>query len=93
MLFRSMPIFALGSIGTPSLQALASAKVSADIQGQFQGLIASTVSLASVISPLFFSSIYFHFHTQWSGAIWLIVAIIYLFVLPLILFQLKAKPL
>ncbi|WP_151811366.1 TCR/Tet family MFS transporter [Acinetobacter bereziniae] len=93
IIFVIMPIFALGSIGTPSLQALASAKVSADLQGQFQGLIASTVSLASVIAPLFFSSIYFHFHTQWSGAIWLIVAIIYLFVLPLILFQLKAKPL
>jgi DHA1 family tetracycline resistance protein-like MFS transporter len=93
IIFVIMPIFALGSIGTPSLQALASTKVSADQQGQFQGLIASTVSLASVIAPLFFSSIYFHFHTQWSGAIWLIVAIIYLFVLPLILFQLKAKPL
>ena len=93
IIFVIMPIFALGSIGTPSLQALASAKVSADLQGQFQGLIASTVSLASVIAPLFFSSIYFHFHTQWSGAIWLIVAIIYLFVLPLILFQLRAKPL
>lgn len=93
IIFVIMPIFALGSIGTPSLQALASAKVSADLQGQFQGLIASTVSLASVIAPLFFSSIYFHFHTQWSGAIWLIVAIIYLLVFPLILFQLRAKPL
>ncbi|WP_353167346.1 TCR/Tet family MFS transporter [Acinetobacter sp.] len=93
IIFVIMPIFALGSIGTPSLQALASDKVSVEQQGQFQGLIASTVSLASIIAPLFFSSLYFHVHTQWPGAIWLVVAIIYLFVLPLILFQLKAKPL
>lgn len=93
IIFVIMPIFALGSIGTPSLQALASDKVSVEQQGQFQGLIASTVSLASIIAPLFFSSLYFHVHTQWPGAIWLIVSIIYLFVLPLILFQFKAKPL
>ncbi len=93
IIFVIMPIFALGSIGTPSLQALASDKVSVEQQGQFQGLIASTVSLASIIAPLFFSSLYFHVHTQWPSAIWLVVAIIYLFVLPLILFQFKAKPL
>lgn len=93
IIFVIMPIFALGSIGTPSLQALASDQVSVEQQGQFQGLIASTVSLASIIAPLFFSSLYFHVHTQWPGAIWLVVAIIYLFVLPLILFQFKAKPL
>lgn len=92
IIFVIMPIFALGSIGTPPLQALASDKVSVEQQGQFQGLIASTVSLASIIASLFFSSLYFHAHTQWPGAIWLVVAIIYLFVLPLILFQLKAKP-
>ncbi|WP_287912140.1 TCR/Tet family MFS transporter [Acinetobacter sp.] len=93
IIFVIMPIFALGSIGTPSLQALASDKVSVEQQGQFQGLIASTVSLASIIAPLFFSSLYFHVHTQWPGAIWLVVSIIYLFVLPLILFQFEAKPL
>lgn len=93
IIFVIMPIFALGSIGTPSLQALASDKVSVEQQGQFQGLIASTVSLASIIAPLFFSSLYFHVHTQWPGAIWLVVAIIYLSVLPLILFQFEAKPL
>ena len=58
MIFAIMPIFALGSMGTPSLQALASQKVSADQQGQFQGVIASTVSMASMIALCFLHSLF-----------------------------------
>lgn len=87
MIFAIMPIFALGSMGTPSLQALASQKVSADQQGQFQGVITSTVSLASMIAPLFFSTLYFQFQKKWPGAIWLSVILIYLITLPIILYS------
>ncbi len=93
IIFAIMPIFTLGSIGTPSLQAMASQQFPVELQGQFQGLITSTISLASIIAPLFFSSVYFYFQAQWSGAIWLIVALIYLTIVPLILFQLKPKSL
>lgn len=89
MIFAIMPIFALGSIGTPSLQALASQKVSSEQQGQFQGIIASTISLASMFAPLLFSSLYFQFQSKWPGAIWLSVAVIYLLALPLVLRSLK----
>lgn len=58
MIFAIMPIFALGSMGTPSLQALASQKVSAEQQGQFQGVIASTVSMASMIAYVFLNSLF-----------------------------------
>jgi len=54
MVFAVMPLFALGSIGTPSLQALASRRVDAALQGQFQGVLASAVSLASIVAPLVF---------------------------------------
>ncbi|MEI1681133.1 TCR/Tet family MFS transporter [Acinetobacter baumannii] len=87
MIFAIMPIFALGSMGTPSLQALASQKVSAEQQGQFQGVIASTVSMASMIAPLFFSTLYFQFQEKWPGAIWLSVILIYLITLPIILYS------
>ncbi|MER8309116.1 TCR/Tet family MFS transporter [Acinetobacter baumannii] len=87
MIFAIMPIFALGSMGTPSLQALASQKVSADQQGQFQGGIASTVSMASMIAPMFFSTLYFQFQEKWPGAIWLSVILIYLITLPIILYS------
>lgn len=87
MIFAIMPIFALGSMGTPSLQALASQKVSAEHQGQFQGVIVSTVSMASMIAPMFFSTLYFQFQEKWPGAIWLSVILIYLITLPIILYS------
>jgi len=89
IIFAIMPLFALGSVGTPSLQALASEKVSVHQQGQFQGVITSTISLASIVAPLFFSTFYFHFQTQWSGAIWLLIAIIYIIALPIIFYSLR----
>ena len=87
MIFAIMPIFALGSMGTPSLQALASQKVSAEQQGQFQGVIASTVSMASMIAPMFFSTLYFQLQEKWQGEIWLSVILIYLITLPIILYS------
>ncbi len=56
IVFAIMPIFALGGIGTPALQALATRQVDAGLQGQFQGVLASAVSLASIIAPLAFST-------------------------------------
>lgn len=89
IVFAIMPIFALGSIGTPSLQALASQKIPEDKQGQFQGVIASTISLASMLAPLLFSSLYFQFQAEWSGAIWLSVIMIYIISLPIIIYSMK----
>ncbi len=77
MVFAIMPVFALGGIGVPALQSLATRQVDESQQGQFQGVLASAVSLASIISPLAFSSIYFAVHEQWPGAIWLSVVFVY----------------
>ena len=90
IVFAIMPIFALGSIGTPALQALASRQVDADRQGQFQGVLASAVSLASVIAPLLFSTLYFVVQTAWPGAIWLSVIVLYCFAVPLIFIATRA---
>ncbi|WP_333977661.1 TCR/Tet family MFS transporter [Acinetobacter colistiniresistens] len=89
IIFAIMPLFALGSIGGPSLQALASQKVSPEQQGQFQGIIASTISLASMFAPLLFSTLYFQFQSEWPGAIWLSVVMIYLLALPIVIRSLK----
>ncbi|WDZ75055.1 TCR/Tet family MFS transporter [Ensifer adhaerens] len=77
MIFAVMPVFALGGIGVPALQSLATRQVDESQQGQFQGVLASAVSLASIISPLAFSSLYFVVHEQWPGAIWLSVVVVY----------------
>lgn len=65
IIFAIMPVFALGGIGTPALQSLATGQVDNSQQGQFQGVLASAVSLASIVSPLAFSSFYFAVRKQW----------------------------
>lgn len=92
MIFAIMPVFALGGIGVPALQSLATRQVDERQQGQFQGVLASAVSLASIVAPLGFSSFYFVVREQWPGAIWLSVVVVYATSVPLVLgLQLK-KP-
>jgi len=85
MIFAIMPVFALGGIGVPALQSLATRQVGADLQGQFQGVLASTVSLASIAAPLGFTTIYFMVRSSWPGAIWLSVVVLYALTVPIIL--------
>ena len=85
IVFAIMPVFCLGGIGSPALQSLATRQVSDDLQGQFQGVLASAISLASIIAPLAFSSLYFVVRTQWPGAIWLSVVLVYAVAVPLVL--------
>lgn len=84
IVFAIMPIFALTGIGTPALQALSTRQVDQTQQGQFQGVLASAVSLASIMAPLVFSTIYFVVQKQWPGAIWLSVVLIYAIAIPLV---------
>ena len=84
VIFAIMPIFALGSIGAPALQALATRQVGRDRQGQFQGVLTAAVSLASIVAPLVFSTLYFVVQKDWPGAIWLSVVVVYAIALPLV---------
>ncbi len=84
IVFAIMPVFALAGIGTPAFQALATRQVDPDRQGQFQGVLASAVSLASVVAPLAFSTAYFTVQKTWPGAIWLSVLAIYALAVPLV---------
>ena len=82
--FAIMPVFALAGIGTPALQTRATGQVDAALQGQFQGVLASAVSFASIVAPLAFSTIYFVVRNRWPGAIWLSVVITNLIAVPLV---------
>lgn len=89
VIFAIMPVFALGGIGTPALQVAATRQVSSDQQGQLQGILSSTVSLSSVIAPLFFSAFYFAVRNDWPGAIWLAAAVVNVIAIPLALYGLR----
>jgi DHA1 family tetracycline resistance protein-like MFS transporter len=91
MVFAIMPLIALGGIGAPALQAFATGLVDEDRQGQFQGVLASAVSMASILGPLFFSSFYFLVRDQWPGAIWLSALVVEAIAAPLVL-SLRFRP-
>jgi len=94
MVFAIMPVFALAGVGTPALQSLATRLVDDSRQGQFQGVLTSAVSLASIIGPLVFSTFYVVVREQWPGAIWLSALAVNAAAIPVILrvpFQLERK--
>lgn len=93
MIFAIMPVFALGGIGAPALQSLATRQVGESQQGQFQGVLASAVSLASIVCPLAFSSVYFIARVHWPGAIWLSALVVYAAMVPPVLGLRFKKPL
>ena len=85
VVFAVMPVFALGGMGTPAFQALATRQVDAARQGQLQGLLASAVSLTSVVAPLAFTTVYFAVQRQWPGAVWLSVVAVQIATIPVVL--------
>lgn len=92
MVFAVMPVFALGGIGTPALQVIATRLVSPEHQGQLQGVLSSVLSLSSVIAPLFFSVLYSAVRGNWPGGVWLAAAAVNVIAIPLILYGLRNTP-
>lgn len=93
MVFVIMPLIALAGIGAPALQAFATSVVDKDRQGQFQGVLASAISMASIVAPLFFSTFYFVVRDYWPGAIWLAAMVSEAIAAPLVLsLRFRAAP-
>jgi MFS transporter, DHA1 family, tetracycline resistance protein len=95
LVFAIMPVVALAGIGTPALQSLATQLVDESQQGRFQGVLASAMSMASIVGPLFFSTFYFVVRDRWPGAIWLSALVVNAMAVPLVLslrFQSVTKP-
>jgi DHA1 family tetracycline resistance protein-like MFS transporter len=90
--FALMPLFALGGVGLPAFQALATRLVEPARQGQLQGVLASATSLATIVGPLLFSSIYAAVQTSWPGAIWLAVAVVEAAAVPLVILGTRRRP-
>ena len=85
VVFAIMPVFALAGIGAPTLQSLATRLVDESRQGQFQGVLASALSFASIVGPLAFSTFYLAVEKQWPGAIWLAAVVVNMIAVPLVL--------
>ncbi len=84
MPFALAPLFALGGVGLPALQALMSAEVSDDRQGELQGVLASAMSLTSIIGPLLATGVYFWTKPFFIGTVWILAAALYLLAIPVL---------
>jgi DHA1 family tetracycline resistance protein-like MFS transporter len=88
MPFALMPLFCLGAVGLPALQSLLAKHVDGQSQGRLQGVLASLLSLTSIVAPVLISDVYFATRATFPGLVWLAGAALYLFTLP-ILFNLR----
>jgi MFS transporter, DHA1 family, tetracycline resistance protein len=84
MPFALMPLFCLGAIGLPALQSLLAKRVDAQNQGKLQGVLASLLSLTSIVGPVVISDVYFATRSTFPGLVWLAGAALYLFTLPIL---------
>jgi MFS transporter, DHA1 family, tetracycline resistance protein len=84
MPFALMPLFCLGAVGLPALQSLLAKQVDAQNQGKLQGVLASLLSLTSIVGPVVISDVYFATRATFPGLVWLAGAALYLFTLPIL---------
>ena len=84
MPFVLSPLFALGGVGLPALQAMMSAEAGEDRQGELQGVLASAMSLTSIIGPLVATGVYFWTKPFFIGTVWILAAALYLLAIPVL---------
>jgi MFS transporter, DHA1 family, tetracycline resistance protein len=89
--FALMPLFCLGGLGFPALQSLLTRQADAQSQGRLQGVLASLLSVTSIIGPLAISALYFATRSRFPGLVWIAAASLYLIILPALI-NLSAKP-
>ena len=61
MMFVFLIPYCLGGIAQPALQSVMAGKVPPNAQGELQGAITSTMSLAAIIGPFVMNNLFFYF--------------------------------
>jgi len=90
MPFALLPLFALGGLALPALQAMLARQVDEQRQGELQGTLASLVSLIGIGGPLVVTAGFAATRTSWPGVVWIVAAVAYLAAVPL-LFSRRAR--
>lgn len=83
MFLVGLPISALWAIAAPASQALITRQVDVDMQGRIQGALMSLVSVAGIIAPIAFASVFGLFISDrapvaFPGAPWMLAALLLL---------------
>ena len=80
-----IPLLGFGTISIPALRSLQANAVDSESQGKLQGVNASFVSVAAILGPLLFSSIYALSRPGWTGLVWIVGVAIYALTVPVVL--------
>jgi DHA1 family tetracycline resistance protein-like MFS transporter len=91
MAFAMCIPMAIGSISMPALQSLLSRQVDEDQQGELQGTLVALMSLASIVGPIAFTSLYGATRAGHPGIAWFVASAIYLLCFPVFWFGRKGK--
>src|SRR5690606_21954915 len=78
---RGLPVSALWAIAAPASQALITREVDVDMQGRIQGALMSLVSVAGIIAPIAFASVFGLFigeraPVEFPGAAWALAGLL-----------------
>lgn len=82
ILLAMTPVFCIGGVAMPALQAMMTREVSEDEQGQLQGNLAALNSLAGVVGPAAFALLYGQTKAAVPGLVWFAGASLYLLCIP-----------
>jgi DHA1 family tetracycline resistance protein-like MFS transporter len=85
MVLVSTPVFCIGGVAVPALQALMTQEVHEDDQGQLQGNLAALTSLAGIVGPIGFTTLYAATKTTVPGSAWFLGASLYIVCIALLL--------
>ncbi len=83
MFLVGLPISALWALAAPATQALITRQVDVDMQGRIQGALMSLVSVAGIVAPISFASVFGLFISdrapvEFPGAPWMLAAMLLL---------------
>lgn len=81
LLYAGMAVWAIGSLVSPSCNALMSQRMGADRQGELQGLVGSTYSLSAIFAPIAMTQI---FERAGPSAPWVVSALLAACALPIV---------
>ena len=82
--FALLPLFAIGGLAMPALQAMQSRQVDEQHQGELQGTLASLASLIGIAGPLLVTAGFAATQSGWPGCTWIVAAVVYGLAVPLL---------
>lgn len=70
VIYASLPLFALGVVVGPTLNALMSARTGADEQGRLQGVLGALQGITAILAPLLFTGVFRSFTDPGAPLFW-----------------------